>query len=54
MSATLRLTRRGHGIELRRGQFEIVVDGKSDLTHARIAMFVPSGRYLACGGSRRK
>ncbi len=29
MSATLRLTREGHGIELRRGQFEISVDGKS-------------------------
>jgi hypothetical protein len=29
MSATLRLTREGVGIELRRGQFEISVDGKS-------------------------
>jgi hypothetical protein len=27
--ATLRLTREGAGIELRRGRFEIVVDGKS-------------------------
>ena len=29
MSATLRLTRKGFGMELRRGQFEISVDGKS-------------------------
>ncbi len=29
MSATLRLTREGVGVELRRGQFEISVDGKS-------------------------
>jgi len=29
MSATLRLTREGLGIELRRGLFEILVDGKS-------------------------
>ena len=29
MSATLRLTREGVGIELIRGQFEIAVDGKS-------------------------
>ncbi len=29
MSATLRLTREGVGIELVRGQFEISVDGKS-------------------------
>ena len=29
MSATLRLTREGAGIELRRGRFEILVDGKS-------------------------
>ncbi len=29
MSATLRLTRQGVGVELRRGQFEILVDGKS-------------------------
>ncbi len=29
MSATLRLTREGVGIELIRGQFEISVDGKS-------------------------
>jgi len=29
MSATLRLTREGVGIELMRGQFEISVDGKS-------------------------
>ena len=29
MSATLRLTREGVGIELRRGQFEISVDGKT-------------------------
>ncbi len=29
MSATLRLTREGVGIELMRGQFEIAVDGKS-------------------------
>jgi hypothetical protein len=29
VSATLRLTREGVGIELRRGQFEILVDGKS-------------------------
>ena len=29
MSATLRLTREGAGIELRRGRFETVVDGKS-------------------------
>jgi hypothetical protein len=29
MSATLRLTRQGAGIELRRGEFEISVDGKS-------------------------
>ncbi len=29
MSATLRLTREGAGIELMRGQFEIAVDGKS-------------------------
>jgi hypothetical protein len=29
VSATLRLTRQGAGIELRRGQFEISVDGKS-------------------------
>ena len=29
MSATLRLTREGTGIELRRGLFEILVDGKS-------------------------
>jgi hypothetical protein len=29
MSATLRMTREGTGIELRRGRFEVVVDGKS-------------------------
>jgi hypothetical protein len=29
VSATLRLTREGFGIELMRGQFEIAVDGKS-------------------------
>ena len=29
MSATLRLTREGTGIELRRGRFEIVADGNS-------------------------
>jgi hypothetical protein len=29
VSATLRLTREGVGIELRRGRFEIFVDGKS-------------------------
>lgn len=29
MSATLRLTREGTGIELRRGRFEILVDGES-------------------------
>lgn len=29
MSATLRLTRKGAGIELRRGPFEIAIDGKS-------------------------
>ena len=29
MSATLRLTREGFGIELRRGRFEISVDGRS-------------------------
>lgn len=29
MSATLRLTREPAGIELRRGRFEILVDGKS-------------------------
>jgi hypothetical protein len=29
MSATLRLTREGTGIELRRGQFEILVDATS-------------------------
>jgi hypothetical protein len=29
VSATLRLTRQGAGIELRRGEFEILVDGKS-------------------------
>jgi hypothetical protein len=29
MSATLRLTRKGSGIELRRGLFEIAVDGTS-------------------------
>jgi hypothetical protein len=29
VSATLRLTREGVGIELMRGQFEIAVDGKS-------------------------
>lgn len=29
MSATLRVTREGLGVELRRGQFEISVDGKS-------------------------
>ena len=29
MSATLRMTREGIGIELRRGRFEIVTDGKS-------------------------
>jgi hypothetical protein len=29
MAATLRLTREGSGIELRRGTFEISVDGKS-------------------------
>ena len=28
MAATLRLTREGFGIELRRGRFEIVVDGR--------------------------
>lgn len=28
MSATLRLTREGTGIELRRGRFDILVDGK--------------------------
>lgn len=28
MPATLKLTREGFGIELRRGQFEILVDGK--------------------------
>ena len=28
MAATLRLTRRGAGIELRRGRFEITVDGR--------------------------
>jgi hypothetical protein len=29
MSATLRLTREATGIELRRGRFEVAVDGKS-------------------------
>lgn len=29
MTATLRLTRQGTGIELRRGTFDVVVDGKS-------------------------
>src|ERR1700722_16120544 len=29
MPATLRLTREGTGIELRRGRFEVVADGKS-------------------------
>jgi hypothetical protein len=29
MSETLRMTREGTGIELRRGRFEVVVDGKS-------------------------
>ena len=29
MSATLRLTRKGTGIELRRGSFEIAIDGQS-------------------------
>lgn len=29
MSATLRLTRQGVGMELRRGTFDIIVDGKS-------------------------
>ena len=29
MSATLRMTREGTGIELRRGRFEIVADGKT-------------------------
>jgi hypothetical protein len=29
MSATLRLTREGVGMELRRGLFEILIDGKS-------------------------
>jgi hypothetical protein len=29
VSATLRVTRQGVGIELRRGEFEVLVDGKS-------------------------
>jgi hypothetical protein len=28
-TATLKVTRKGHGIELRRGQFEVRVDGRS-------------------------
>ena len=64
MSATLRLTRRGLGIELRRGQFEISVDGKdvgslleygdtveTPLEPGRHTLRIRSGRYASRGRS---
>ena len=51
MSATLRLTRHANGmvIELRRGQFEIELDGKPIGTSPRSAVTVPwSGRAGSC------
>jgi hypothetical protein len=48
MSATLRLTREGVGIELRRGTFEIVVDGKrvgSIEAHDSLETPVEPGRH---------
>ncbi|MGH9098205.1 MAG: hypothetical protein ACRDWB_12370 [Acidimicrobiales bacterium] len=57
MSATLRLTRGGAGIELRRGRFEILVDGNSvgslenhetfeaPIESGRHALQIRAGRY---------
>ena len=63
MSATLRLTREGVGIELLRGQFEISVDGKSvslvkygetvetALEPGRHTLRIRKGRYSSRGCS---
>lgn len=45
MPATLRLTREGTGIELRRGLFEILVDGQTVSFRCHGAMVWP--RWLA-------
>ena len=48
MSATLRLTREGSGIELRRGRFEISVDGKglgSVERHETVEIPLEPGRH---------
>jgi hypothetical protein len=48
MSATLRLTREGAGIELRRGSFEIIVDGNnlgSIQRHETVEKLLEPGRH---------
>lgn len=61
--ATLRVTRETSGVELRRGQFEIAVDGKSvgsvkrgetvetPLEPGRHTLRIRKGRYSSRGGS---
>ncbi|HEY6296413.1 MAG TPA: hypothetical protein VIX15_12170 [Streptosporangiaceae bacterium] len=48
MSATLRLTREGFGIELRRGTFDVTVDGQSvgsSTWHETVEVPVDPGRH---------
>jgi len=63
VSATLRVTREGLGLELRRGEFEVVVDGKSvgpvryretvetPLEPGRHTLRIRAGRYSSRGRS---
>lgn len=49
MSATLKLTREGFGIELRRGTFDVVVDNKSVGSielHDTIELAITPGRHI--------
>lgn len=63
MSATLKVTREGAGIELRRGRFEIVADGKmlgaierhetveTPLEPGHHTLLIRAGRYSSQGHS---
>lgn len=49
MSATLKLTREGYGIELRRGPFDISVDGQKQGTlerHETVEVQLQPGRHV--------
>lgn len=49
MSATLKLTREGYGIELRRGTFDISVDDKNEGTlerHETVEVPLEPGRHV--------